>query len=289
MHFLRRFSIAALSAVVLTSASVTAALSAPAPRVRADLALSVSASSSHATTAESPRLTADVVNSGGASADAVVLTYSPPAEVTVTPLDAPCSVTSTVTCDLGTMSAGERRVVTFAVSSRTTHSAVHAFRVATTSRESTTSNNASEVTLSFTAVSADLELTAERAAPHLGAAVYSVTVKNHGPNPAVDTKVTYGAPGPSRSSCVSTNTTCQLGTLAPGEARTIEVAFVYNPVTTDRYAYEWLSFSASATSATPDPNTANNGSGYAWQRLYAGFHGPCIPMGYQHFCPGTPW
>jgi uncharacterized repeat protein (TIGR01451 family) len=120
------------------------------------------------------------------------------------------------------------------------------------------------VTLPVAPPNADLNI-AKTAAPNPAQCVqevtYTITISNNGPDPAENVEATDPLPvglqlvsiSSSQGSCDPDTVSCALGTLDPGVSATIEV-------TVTPFTDGDITNTATVTSTTVDPNSANNGA-----------------------------
>lgn len=174
-----------------------------------------------------------------------------------------CSGTSTVTCNLGSLSANTLVTVTITGSALTTDTLVNTVTV-TGSPDSNPNNNVSTATTTML-LSADLALTItdDPDPVEIGSPLtYTLQVTNNGPSDAngvtlVDTlppSLLSATPDPDQGTCDGTQIiTCDLGMLASGATATI---FIY--VTTPDDYIGQISNNAQVSANEGDPDLTNN-------------------------------
>jgi uncharacterized repeat protein (TIGR01451 family) len=216
------------------------------------------------------RYTIAVANDGPDAAAGTSVTDVLPANVTLVSATAspggPCSGTTTVTCQLGTIASNGSATVTIKVTPTTDADLSNTASVTSSTPDPDTGNNtAVQTTVVDPAppASADLSVTKSSSPDPVRVGqelTYTVTVSNGGPSAALGTTltdvlpagVTLGSVAASQGSCSGTSTvTCSLGTVASGASATIVVKVT---PTTDVD----LSNTATTTSSTADPNPLNN-------------------------------
>ncbi|OYN96869.1 hypothetical protein CGZ96_11275 [Enemella evansiae] len=216
--------------------------------------------------------TITVRNGGPSTADAVTVADRLPDGLTIvgTPTSSAgqCTAGQLVTCDLGTVAPGATVTiqVTVQVDPNVTGEVVNVASVTSTTPDGNADDNSATST-EPTAPSADVSVTKtlQTADPVAGSpVVWEVTVSNAGPSTARAITLTDPAPAgaritggtPDAGSCAVNAAgalECQLGDLAPGSQLTVRVEGTLNADFTGE-----LTNSATATSATPDPNADNN-------------------------------
>ena len=236
--------------------------------------LSVAATAAPATVHTGGQITYSllVTNGGLEAAQNVVLTDQLPAGtsfVSVAPGSPACTVTSgLLTCSVGTMANAAQQTVTLVVAvgpglAGTT--IADTARVTSTTVDPNPANNSSTATTPVRA-SADLRVAMTGPASALagGPLGYTITVTNAGPDAAAG--VALSDPLPAALTGASATTTagtcsivsgllsCPLGTVASGGTVTVTVAATLSAGTTAMS----VSNTATVTSATDDPNPANN-------------------------------
>ena len=217
--------------------------------------------------------TLSLINNGPSAATGVKITDPLPSGlsfVSANPGQGSCSASrQTVTCQLGTIAAGGATVVTITADIAASTIGKTLTNTATASanqpiaRPKDLTAQASITPVAGPPQTADLALTKKvnHATGHTGQALtYTITVTNHGPATASSPTVTDAFSAPvsvvsahtSSGSCKHNHTiTCKLGSIAKGASDKITI--VARPIVTGH-----LRNTASVTSATPDPNGANN-------------------------------
>ena len=174
-----------------------------------------------------------------------------------------CSGTTTITCNLGNLSADTLVTITIIGSTVTTDTLVNTASV-TGSPDANPNNNDSTATTTIL-LSADLAVTMQDDPDpvEIGSPlVYTLQITNNGPSDAtgitlVDTlppSLLSVTPNPSQGTCEGTQIiTCDLGTLANGATATVIIN-----VTTPTDYIGTISNSATVTANEGDPDTSNN-------------------------------
>jgi uncharacterized repeat protein (TIGR01451 family) len=208
-----------------------------------------------------------VSNAGPSAARTIEVTDTLPSSLTFASSTAPCAaVGQLVTCTLATLSPGAdatfdllvRLDPAYAGDGSNLLNTATAFSL--TPDPNLTNNTSPAVPPTIGAGAADL--TIAKAGPYArpasgGELAYTISVTNLGPNAALDVRVQdllpTGLTFVANSGDCSTSFPCALGTLLPGQARTISARYVVSPG-----APAVITNVASVASATPDPETANN-------------------------------
>ncbi len=241
----------------------------------ADLAITKSASPSPLLAGRPATYTLLVVNAGPSDAESVVVTDTLPGSVTfvgATPTHGgPCTtVAATVTCDLGTVraGAGAKAYIHVTVKASTTASVTNEAKVTSPTPDPDLTNNSSAVT---TPVDPDANLAiVKTASPEPVTAgdkvTYTLAVSNAGPADARAVTVTDHLPAgttivsvtPRAGTCANAGptVTCSLGTVPALKSVTIEVVLQTSP----SLVVGTLANTATVSSATHDPDLANNSS-----------------------------
>jgi uncharacterized repeat protein (TIGR01451 family) len=215
--------------------------------------------------------TLTVANSGTASAAGVTATDALPgtaAFVSVSSSQGTCSGTANISCSLGTIAAGAQATVTIVITPGLTGILSNTAAVSVSSATNDLfffDNSSTASTTVGAAASANLFLTkTDTPDPVVVGSnlTYTLTVGNIGPNSAASVVVTDTLPAnvsfvsstASQGTCSGTAiVTCNLGTLATEASATVTIV-----VTPQAAAVPSITNSASVTSATADPNSANN-------------------------------
>ena len=213
-----------------------------------------------------------VSNSGPSDATSVDLTDVLPAGVTfvsATPDQGSCSeAAGTVSCGLGTISSGVSVdvVITVTVDSDTVAGTItnNASVITTTTDANAANDSASEDTTVTT--SADVAVSKVDSADPVVAGTgfsYTVTVSNSGPSDATSVDlmdvlpagVTFVSATPDQGSCseAAGTVSCALGTVGSGASVDVVIA-----VTVDSDTTGTITNNASVSTATSDPNAAND-------------------------------
>ncbi|MEA2238687.1 MAG: hypothetical protein QOC81_3411 [Thermoanaerobaculia bacterium] len=203
-----------------------------------------------------------VTNNGPSSAASVSVADTTPAGLTFVSNSGGC--TTAYPCALGTLTNGQSVTITStytiapsAAGSVVTNTAI----VSSSTADPSASNNTAAKTTSITG-SADLTITkAGPASSSAGSTLsYTITVTNNGPSDAAAVTVTDATPAnttfvSNSGACVSAFP-CALGTMTPGQSKTITSDFSVSP----SFTGSTIANSANATSSTADPITSNNTS-----------------------------
>ena len=210
-----------------------------------------------------------ITNNGPADATGVTVTDTLPLGVTfgsATPSQGTCSGTSTVTCDLGTLSNGANATVTIAVTPAAAGTITNTASVTATTFDPVPDNNtATEDTTVNT--EADLVIVkSDDPDPVIAGETltYTLVITNTGPSDATgmivtDTLplgVTFGSATPSQGGpCDEAGgaITCNLGTVDGGNAATVTIV-----VTVDSSTTGMLLNPAGVTATATDHDTGNN-------------------------------
>ena len=204
---------------------------------RPDLVATKSASPTTIKVGENVTFTLRVTNQGSGSATGVTLTDSLPTGLAVVSLPPGCTGTATITCTVGSLSAGASRsfqVVVRAEAAAGGQSLVNRVTATGDQSDPTPANDAAEATVKVENI-VDLAIAVH--APKSGAvgetSIWTLDIVNHGPGTATNVAVTATPTGASVESArivakqvgcrVGPPVECDLGTLEPGAERTIEI------------------------------------------------------------------
>ncbi|MCC7123843.1 MAG: DUF11 domain-containing protein, partial [Acidobacteria bacterium] len=224
--------------------------------------------------------TLTIRNHGPATASGVIATDTLPAGVTLvsaTPSQGTaCAGTTTVSCDLGTLTNGSTATVTVVVTPPAAGVLVNQADVTATETDpSLTNNQAAQSTTVGNAIDADLVVTQSDATDVVtpdDVIAYRVRVENRGPAPATSVVITdvlpagtvfEGAIVPAGWTCTTPAigaagvVTCSVPSLPAGAAATLDLRVRVLPSTPPGTS---AVNTATVTSATPDPNAADNSS-----------------------------
>jgi uncharacterized repeat protein (TIGR01451 family) len=175
----------------------------------------------------------------------------------------------TVSCAIGNLPSGATATFNLVVTVASTTAAGPLSNTATVSAATTDpnpANNSSTFTTTVAVAVSDLSISKTAGAGPFGTGnpvAYTIAVANAGPDAATGIVVTdvlpagttFSSATPSQGSCIGTTTvTCTLGTLASGASATIALTVTLPPNAGP------VSNTATVTSATADPNPANNSS-----------------------------
>jgi uncharacterized repeat protein (TIGR01451 family) len=230
----------------------------------ANLVATKTVSRSQATIGDSLTYTVTVENLGPDAARGVAVSDLLPAGAQATSASsAPgtCTVAATVSCAVGTLPAGATAGITITASVSAAGTLTNTATASSGTPDPDLGNNRASATTEAT--SADLSVT-KTAAPdpvNVGDTLtYTLTVRNAGPSAAADVRLTdaldatttFVSATPTQGTCAGAPTlVCLLGPLAAGAQATVEVRVVPRTAGT-------LTNVAAASSATGDPNPANN-------------------------------
>jgi len=229
----------------------------------ADLAISLGADPDPVETGQILTFFVDVANFGPSDAVGVRLSNVLPAGVSlvsVQPAQGSCTGTTTLSCSLGTIAAGNDVSVEIQVIPNTPGTLTDTASATSSVDDPDTSNNDGAVTVTANGLSADLALNLA-ANPHpvlVGQILtYTLTVTNAGPSDATDVTLSDGLPAgvtlvsvqPSQGTC--SGTACSLGTVAVGGDATVVIQVIPNQAGT-------LTDIASVTGGLSDPDPSNN-------------------------------
>jgi uncharacterized repeat protein (TIGR01451 family) len=237
------------------------------PTSGADLAIAVNPTQANVTVGGGDlTYMATLFSEGPQDASGVTLTETLPASwkfKSVQPSQGTCSGTTTITCDLGSMTDPSSTSVQFTVTPTASGTFSDSLSVAATQPDLNMKNNSASI--SVTAVlPADIAVSAtdsESTGSTGDKVTYTVTVSNNGPatatNVSLADSLSDNLPVSSLSamqgSCVTapSSITCALGTLASGASA--KVAFAITLQTTELFTN-----SLSVSADQPDLNSANN-------------------------------
>jgi uncharacterized repeat protein (TIGR01451 family) len=201
-----------------------------------------------------------VTNNGPSAASGVSVADPTPAGLTFVSNSGAC--TTAYPCALGTLANGQSVTITstYGTSSGSAGSTVTNVATVSSATADPVPSGNSALNLSSMAGSADVSIT--KSGPASAAAgfpiIYTITITNNGPSDAV--AVTVNDPTPagttfvSNSGACTTPFPCALGTLTPGQTKTITTTFT----TPANFTGSSIANSATVTTATTDPNAGNN-------------------------------
>jgi large repetitive protein len=233
----------------------------------ADVAIAKSASTSVVADGEAFDWTLKATNHGPSNALGTVVTDTVPNGLRIAAASSTrgtCAVAGqTVSCDLSDLRSGASATVTITVLTTKAGSYTNSASVTSQTPESDPSNNVDGAAVEVSA-RADVAIAKTASAPIalVGETVtYGLTVTNDGPDDAADVTVTDPLPAggtfvsakPSAGTCqmVAGSLACNLGSVAPGAAVTIQLQVRLTEAGDTHNA-------AQVTSSTPDPNPRNN-------------------------------
>jgi uncharacterized repeat protein (TIGR01451 family) len=230
----------------------------------ANLVATKTVSRSQATIGDSLTYTVTVENRGPDAARGVAVSDLLPAGAQATSASSTlgtCTVAATVGCDVGTLPVGATAGITITASVSAVGTLTNTATASSGTPDPDLGNNRASATTEAT--SADLSVT-KTAAPdpvNVGDTLtYTLTVRNAGPSAAadvgltdaLDATTTFVSATPTQGTCAGAPTlVCLLGPLAAGAQATVEVRVIPRTART-------LTNVAAASSATGDPNPANN-------------------------------
>jgi uncharacterized repeat protein (TIGR01451 family) len=223
----------------------------------ADLAISqVGPSAAQAGNNVSYTLT--VVNNGPSAASNVAVTDATPSGLSSVSVSGDCAAMPCTFASLAP-SVPKHVTVTFGIPSNYAGGPIaNIASVTATETDPVVGNNSAEADTTVTA-SADLAISQTGTGAVLagGSVSYTITVTNNGPSTASSVEVDDSTPSGLSAGTVSGDCAafpCNFATLAPGNIKTITVAYAVPP----DYAGNQITNTASVTSATSDPNLSNN-------------------------------
>lgn len=207
--------------------------------------------------------TLTVANAGPNQATNVVLTDTLPAGMTFQSATPVCSHTSgIVTCTLGNINNMGQQVVTITVKPTQVGTFVNNASVTSTEPDLNPADNTATASTNVSPVS-DLRLTKSDSTDPVIAGnnlVYTLTVTNDGPSGATNVTLVDNLPAgvtfsSASAGCNNSNgtVTCELGNMNSGTSKQVTTTVKVKSSTTTQ-----LSNTASVSSDTHDPNTANN-------------------------------
>jgi uncharacterized repeat protein (TIGR01451 family) len=215
--------------------------------------------------------TLDVFNDGPGTADDVVVTDQTGDDLTVVSVPPECTLTGkTLTCDLGSMAAGESRRITYTARVGTTaHIDTNIENCETVSSTTPQESENGKVWCTSTTVVPDpanlsiVKSGPARALPG-GSVTYDFTVTNHGPDAAGDVEFADVLPAeltgisvPAGCALAGRTLTCSFGTLFAGASHAFTVTATAAPGTADGTA---IHNCATVTTSTPETDDADNRS-----------------------------
>jgi uncharacterized repeat protein (TIGR01451 family) len=260
-----------LTGDIVISQSVASVQCPTALPATADLGLAGSAAPNPATPGGTLQYNLTVTNQGPNPATGVIVTDPLPAGLaatSATPGQGTCSIGPPVSCNLGTLASGQSVPVTLVtmVTAANPGTLVNTISLTGGVADPNPGNNSVTMITPVTsgAKSADLSL-AGSATPNPvtsgGALKYTLTVTNHGPDPATGVIVTDPLPAglaatsatPGQGTCtLGSPVSCNLGTLASGQSVPVTLTAVVTA------AQGTLVNTPSLTSGVADPNPGNN-------------------------------
>jgi uncharacterized repeat protein (TIGR01451 family) len=233
----------------------------------ADVAIAKSASTSVVADGEAFDWTLKVVNHGPSRALGAVVTDTVPSGLRIEAVSSSrgtCTASGqTITCELGDVGSGGTAAITITVLTTKAGSYTNGASVTSQTPDPNPGNNVDNAAVEVSA-RADVAIAKTASAPIAlvgDTVIYGITVTNHGPDDAADVTVTDPLPAggvfvsakPSTGSCamVAGSLVCDLGSMAPGAAVTIQLQVTLSQAGDTRNV-------AQVTSSTPDPKPSNN-------------------------------
>ena len=234
-----------------------------------DVVVKKSASKSSVKVGDSFDYTLEAENIGNADATNVQITDTLPSSLTVTSKPPNCTGTATITCDLGTLTPGQKRSVTFTVqTSNGSCPRVDNFGTVSASNEPSANKNnntSSTVTVNVDCTQPDVVVkkSASKSSVTAGDSFdYTLEAENIGNADATNVQITDTLPSSltvtsKPANCTGTATiTCDLGTLAAGAKRSV----TFTVKTSDGSCPKVDNFGTVSAGNEPSGNTGNNKS-----------------------------
>jgi uncharacterized repeat protein (TIGR01451 family) len=204
--------------------------------------------------------TVAVTNNGPSTASGVSVADPTPAGLTFVSNSGAC--TTAYPCAIGTLTNGQSVTITSTYGTNSGSATSTVTNIATVSSATADPVPSSNSAINLTTVTGSADVSITKNGPASAAAgfpiIYTITVTNNGPSDAA--AVTVNDPTPagttfvSNSGACTTAFPCALGTLTPGQTRTITTTFT----TPANFTGTSIANSATVTSATTDPNAAND-------------------------------
>ncbi|HUP61702.1 MAG TPA: hypothetical protein VNA69_14925 [Thermoanaerobaculia bacterium] len=175
--------------------------------------------------------------------------------------------TSPISCNIGVLASGDSAVVTLVVNADTVGTITNSASVSVSGGtiDPNTGNNATGPATITVSEAADLHVikTGPGSASSGDTIVYTIMVKNTGPDTAVNVVVNEPTPAgldfQSNSGACTTAFPCSLGNMANGETKTITSTYFVNPSASGSSVVN----SVTVSSSTGDPISGNNSSSVA--------------------------
>src|SRR5581483_9714322 len=204
--------------------------------------------------------TVTVTNNGPSTSNGVVVTDPTPANLTFVSNSGAC--TTAYPCSLGSMTAGQVKVITSTYSTSANFAGNVTNTASVADAFGTDPNNTNDTSSATTNVGAQSDLTITKtgtASASPGQNVtYTLTVKNNGPSPATSPVVSDVTPAGlafvSNSGACTSAYPCSLGTLAAGQIATITSTYTV----ASNFTGASITNTASVASSVNDPNSADN-------------------------------
>jgi uncharacterized repeat protein (TIGR01451 family) len=226
---------------------------------KADLSITKNTSSA-GIAGQSMVYTVVVTNNGPSSAAAVSVADTTPAGLTFVSNSGGC--TSAYPCALGTLTNGQSVTITstYSIAPSAAGSVItNTATVSSTTADPSAGNNTAVNTTSITG-SADVTITKSGPGSSTPGSTltYTITVTNNGPSDAASVTVTDATPANttfvSNSGACTSAFPCALGTMTPGQTKTITSDFTVSP----SFTGTTIANSANVSSTTADPAPGNN-------------------------------
>ncbi|HEX9982410.1 MAG TPA: hypothetical protein VGF69_04025 [Thermoanaerobaculia bacterium] len=204
-----------------------------------------------------------VTNHGPDTASNVVVNASPAAGLTFAGNSGHC--TSAFPCNLGAIPSGQTRTIVAQYLIPTGTPAGTVFTTSATVTSSSVDSDSSNDSDSSTTTVTNANLSITKLAPSTVQAgqhlLYTILVSNHGPDTATGVTVDDSLPADltfvTNSGDCTTAFPCALGTLTPGQSKSITAKFAVSPAVA---AGTVIINTASVSATTPDGDTTNNSS-----------------------------
>ena len=234
-----------------------------------DVVVKKSATKANVHVGDSFDYTLEAENVGGADATNVQITDTIPASLIVTSKPGNCNGTGTITCDLGTLTPGQKKSVTFTVqTSNGSCPKVDNFGTVSAGNEpnvNKSNNTSNTVTVNVSCPEPDVKVSKSASTASVdagGSVTFSITAENAGQGTAKDVKITDTLPSSatitSAPGCSITGqtVTCAIGDLAGGAKATVQITVR----TSEASCPEISNFALVSAANEPSGSTGNNAS-----------------------------